>query len=138
MRSRPNSSRFRDARVRSDRLSVAGNGPVEPSSWDLASRNFVLALAKSYIAAMNASVPDTEVFISAAEADEGFARLLQQVREGVRYVVTSEGRPVARLTPYEAPADSRAAAREVLFEHLRNQKAMNVEITWTRDELHDL
>ena len=111
---------------------------VEEVGRAVAFRNFVLALTAGYISAMSASGPDTDVFISAAEADEGFPRLLQQVREGVRYIVTSDGRPVARLTPYEAPADSRAAAREALFEHLRTQEPMNVEITWTRDELYDL
>ena len=87
---------------------------------------------------MPTSNPNREAYISAADANRGFSRVLREVREGASYVVTSHGRPVARVTPYDAVSpESRAAAREALFERLRNQEPMNLEITWTRDELHE-
>lgn len=87
---------------------------------------------------MTTSPPDREVRISADEARLGFSRVLREVREGATYLVTEHGRPVARVTPYAAPRVDREAAKAALFEHLRNQPAMNVEITWTRDDLYDL
>ena len=87
---------------------------------------------------MPTSAPRVEVHISAAEANRGFSRLLREVREGATYVVTAHGRPVARVTPYDTVSpEDRTAAREALFARLRMQPAMNLEITWTRDELHE-
>jgi prevent-host-death family protein len=86
---------------------------------------------------MTTSAPKREVQISAAEANRGFSRLLREVREGATYVVTSHGRPVARVTPYDTVSpEDRAAAREALFARLRSQPAMDIG-PWTREELHD-
>ncbi len=87
---------------------------------------------------MTTSAPKPEVQISAAEANRGFSRLLREVREGATYVVTAHGRPVARMTPYDTVSpEDRTAAREALFARLRSQPAMNMEISWTRDDLHE-
>ena len=76
---------------------------------------------------MTTSPPDPELRISAAEANRAFSRVLREVREGKRYVVTSHGRPVARLTPYDdVPPDVRAAAREALWARLRSQQAVDI------------
>jgi prevent-host-death family protein len=76
-----------------------------------------------------------EKAISAAEANRKFSALLRGVREGQSYIVTSHGRPVARIAPVskEAGADRAKAA---LLKRLRAQKAIDIG-PWTRDELYD-
>lgn len=74
--------------------------------------------------------------ISAAEANREFSRLLRGVREGKTYIVTSHGRPVAKLTPMTADEQAREEARLKLFEHLRSRPALNAG-PWTREELYD-
>jgi prevent-host-death family protein len=79
-----------------------------------------------------------EKAISAADANRKFSQLLRDVREGRSYIVTSHGRPVARITPIQSKAgkvgDSRAWGR--LLRRLRKQPVMNIG-RWTRDELYD-
>lgn len=72
--------------------------------------------------------------VSAAEANRSFSRLLRGVRAGRRYVVTSHGRPVAQVIPFEQP--DREAARAALFARLARQPALDLP-RWTRDELYD-
>jgi prevent-host-death family protein len=43
-----------------------------------------------------------EKSVSAADANRRFSDLLRGVRQGQSYVVTSHGRPVAKLIPAEA------------------------------------
>ncbi|NCT66177.1 MAG: type II toxin-antitoxin system prevent-host-death family antitoxin [Rhodanobacteraceae bacterium] len=78
--------------------------------------------------------------ISAADANRKFSQLLRGVREeGATYIVTSHGRPVAKIVPVETGArDARTASRAkaVLLERLRKQPTFKVE-PWTRDELYD-
>ncbi len=74
--------------------------------------------------------------ISAAEANREFSRLLRGVREGKTYVVTSHGRPVAKLVPMSGEEQAREEARQKLLEHLRSQPALKAG-PWTRDELYD-
>jgi prevent-host-death family protein len=64
--------------------------------------------------------------ISAADANRNFSELLRGVREGRSYVVTSHGKPVARIIPYEGPDLNREAAKYRLFARLRAQPAMNL------------
>jgi prevent-host-death family protein len=82
----------------------------------------------------------SEETISAAEANRAFSRLLRGVREGRSYVVTSHGRPVAKLVPANAGEDVerrlRRAARKMLFERLAGQPALNAG-PWTREELYE-
>ena len=77
--------------------------------------------------------------IPAAEANRHFSKLLRDVKAGETVVVTSRGEPVARIEPLR-PEDSEAARREKAFAklvaRLRSQPAMNIPITWTRDELY--
>ena len=77
----------------------------------------------------------TELTISAAEANRGFSRVLREVSQGASYVVTSHGRPVAKVTPYEARSD-RDSAWKALMERLRTQPAQDFG-PWTREELHE-
>jgi prevent-host-death family protein len=74
--------------------------------------------------------------ISAAEANRRFSHLLQGVREGRSYVVTSHGKPLARLTPASAHQPAATSARERLFAHLSSQAPVNAP-KWTRDELYE-
>jgi prevent-host-death family protein len=77
-----------------------------------------------------------EQTLSAADANRKFSRLLRGVREGRTYVVTSHGRPVARIIPAGRNEGLAAAARKVLFARLRAQKPIEVG-RWTRDELYE-
>jgi prevent-host-death family protein len=78
--------------------------------------------------------------ISAAEANRSFSRLLRGVREGRSYVVTSHGRPIARLVPIDetkaADDRMREAAKRELLRRLESQPPMDIG-RWTRDELYD-
>ena len=77
-----------------------------------------------------------EETVSAAEANREFSKLLRGVRDGNSYVVTSHGRPVAKLVPIDEEAIAREQARERLMERLRSQPVRNIG-RWTRDELYD-
>jgi prevent-host-death family protein len=77
--------------------------------------------------------------ISAADANRNFSQMLRCVREeGATYVVTTHGKPVARIVPYEDDAENktREAARKALLKRLAAQPALNIG-RWTRDELYD-
>lgn len=77
--------------------------------------------------------------ISSADANRHFSRLLREVREqGATYVVTSHGKPVARIVPIDVQrsAQERELAKQRLLERLRSQPALNIP-RWTRDELYE-
>jgi prevent-host-death family protein len=76
-----------------------------------------------------------EKTISAADANRKFSRLLREVQEGRRYVITSHGRPVARIEPMGKEHDA-DRAHDALLKRLRSQKAIDIG-PWTRDELYD-
>jgi prevent-host-death family protein len=57
--------------------------------------------------------------ISAADANRKFSLLLRGVREGRSYVVTSHGKPVARLVPADENREIREQALTVLLARLR-------------------
>lgn len=74
--------------------------------------------------------------VSAADANRRFSELLRTVRKGRSVVVTSHGKPVAKISP--VVEDNRVAegARSALFARLRRERAVNAG-RWTRDELYD-
>jgi len=86
--------------------------------------------------------------VSAADANRKFSLILRGVREGRSYVVTSHGRPVARIVPVEsgegaatnvgasAATKVGARARSALLARLKRQPVANAR-RWTRDELYD-
>ncbi len=76
-----------------------------------------------------------EKAISAADANRKFSQVLRDVREGKSYVVTSHGRPVARIAPVSADHEP-ASARRALLRRLRSEPVTNVG-RWKRDELYD-
>lgn len=74
--------------------------------------------------------------VSAADANRRFSELLRKVRAGGSFVVTSHGRPVARIIPIDAPDPTITSARRALFDRLRGQRATDVG-RWTREELYE-
>jgi prevent-host-death family protein len=74
--------------------------------------------------------------ISAADANREFSRLLQGVKKGHSYVVTSHGTPVAKIAPVEEDSKFAAKARTVLLTRLKAQVPIEIG-SWTRDELYD-
>ena len=76
-----------------------------------------------------------EVNIAAADANRRFSELLRLVREGRSFIVTSHGRPVARLAPIDARESASAGARRLLLDRLRRAPVADVG-RWSRDELY--
>jgi prevent-host-death family protein len=74
--------------------------------------------------------------VSAAEANRRFSLLLRGVREGRSYVVTSHGRPVARIVPVSEREGVATTARAALLDRLERQPLVKTE-PWTRDELYE-
>ena len=74
--------------------------------------------------------------VSAADANRRFSELLRTVKTGRSVVVTSHGKPVARISP--VIEDDRAAegARSALFARLYRERVVNSG-RWTRDELYN-
>ena len=77
-----------------------------------------------------------EEVVSAADANRRFSLLLRGVREGRSYVVTSHGKPVARLIPAGKHDDVASSARATLLSRLEKQPAVTAG-RWTRDELYE-
>ena len=73
--------------------------------------------------------------ISAAEANRKFSQVLREVREGKSFIVTSHGKPVAKISP---PAKSATSdrAREAFFRRLERQPIRNIG-RWKREELYE-
>ena len=74
--------------------------------------------------------------VSAAEANRNFSAILRGVREGQSYLVTSHGRPVARIVPTTRQLDLTAAARNALLARLESQPLVDIG-RWSRDELYE-
>ncbi|MHB1543564.1 MAG: type II toxin-antitoxin system Phd/YefM family antitoxin [Gammaproteobacteria bacterium] len=77
-----------------------------------------------------------EETVSAADANRRFSLLLRGVREGHSYVVTSHGKPVARLIPAGKHDDVAISTRATLLSRLENQPVIHAG-RWTRDELYE-
>ncbi len=77
-----------------------------------------------------------EKAVSAADANRNFSELLRGVRRGRSYLVTSHGRPVARLFPAGETGKAATGARDVLLARLRRQPEKKIG-RWTRDELYE-
>lgn len=77
-----------------------------------------------------------EKAVSAADANRRFSELLRAVRRGRSVLVTSHGRPVARIVPVAEEYRTRNTARSALFARLRRERLAAIG-RWTRDELYD-
>jgi len=74
--------------------------------------------------------------ISAADANREFSTVLRRVREGHVYIVTSHGRPVARIVPVTSGEEIGTAARTALFKRLEAARALAIP-KWAREELYE-
>jgi prevent-host-death family protein len=74
--------------------------------------------------------------VSAAEANRNFSKMLHDVRQGGSYVITSHGKPVAKIIPFASRDAVAVAAKEALLARLRAQRGVVVG-RWTRDELYE-
>lgn len=79
---------------------------------------------------------DMENAVSAADANRRFSELLRSVKKGGSVIVTSHGKPVARITPVGEDEGIAVGSRAALFARLRRERAVNAG-RWTRDELYD-
>ncbi len=77
-----------------------------------------------------------EEVVSAADANRKFSLILRRVREGHSYVVTSHGRPVARIVPADKRERVGSGARAALLERLARQPVVDAG-PWSRDELYE-
>lgn len=75
--------------------------------------------------------------VTAADANRYFSKLLREVQNGRSCVITSHGRPVARLVPITSADSARNAAKDGLLARLRAQPATSSIGRWTRDELYE-
>lgn len=85
---------------------------------------------------MATSLASTEKVVSAAEANREFSRILREVRDGRSFVVTSHGRPVARITPVSVEDGAVRRARSALLRRLEAQDVVDIG-GWTRAELYE-
>jgi prevent-host-death family protein len=74
--------------------------------------------------------------VSASDANRRFSELLRTVKTGRSVIVTSHGKPVAKITPIVDDERAAEGARSALFTRLRKERAVNVG-RWKRDELYD-
>jgi len=74
--------------------------------------------------------------ISSADANRNFSSLLRAVREGDSYVVTSHGKPVARIVPAGRHEAVATTARDLLLRRLAGQPVQEIG-RWSRDELYE-
>ena len=74
--------------------------------------------------------------VSAADANRRFSELLRTVKKGRSVVVTSHGKPVAKISPVVENDRAAEGARSALFTRLRRERAVNAG-RWTRAELYD-
>jgi prevent-host-death family protein len=79
---------------------------------------------------------DFEETVSAADANRRFSELLRTVREGRRIIVTSHGRPVAKIVPITEHDQTHRGARTGLISRLRAEPVVDIG-RWTRDELYE-
>jgi prevent-host-death family protein len=75
--------------------------------------------------------------IAAADANRRFSELLRAVQKGRSVVVTSHGKPVAKITPVIRDDRATEAARSALFARLKSERVVKSGRRWTRDELYD-
>jgi prevent-host-death family protein len=77
-----------------------------------------------------------EEAVSAADANRRFSQLLRAVRDGRTVLVTSHGKPVARIVPVTEHDRTSEGTRAALLDRLRAEPVTNIG-RWTRDELYE-
>jgi len=77
-----------------------------------------------------------EKTVSAADANRRFSELLRTIRRGRSVLVTSHGKPVARIVPAAEGDRAQRAARSALLTRLRAERIGTIG-RWQRDELYE-
>ena len=78
----------------------------------------------------------TDKLVSAADANRRFSELLRGVREGQSFLVTTHGKPVAKLVPAGKDDTTATGAHKALLTRLRAEPIATIG-RWTRDELYE-
>ena len=73
--------------------------------------------------------------ISASDANQRFSEMLREVQEGGSFVVTSRGRPVAKVTPVD-DVDRQAPAIDALLAFLVELPRRRLD-AWRREDLYE-
>lgn len=76
-----------------------------------------------------------EQAITASDANQRFSEMLREVQNGTTYIVTSCGRPVAKVMPVDDLAEQARALRE-LHEFMASQPRGSLP-GWRREDLYD-
>ena len=79
---------------------------------------------------------NVDKLVSAADANRRFSELLRGVREGRSFVVTTHGKPVAKLVPVAQDDRHAQGARRALLARLHAEPIVEIG-RWTRDELYE-
>ena len=74
--------------------------------------------------------------VSAADANRNFSKILQGVRQGRSYLVTSHGKPAAKIVPVSESDAMASSAWTSLLARLRSQPVVDIG-RWTREELYE-
>lgn len=77
-----------------------------------------------------------ERFVTATEANQRFSELLRDVQAGESYVVTSRGKPVARMTPVVIDQQARRQNIRELLDYAKTLPRRTAG-PWTREDLYD-
>lgn len=78
--------------------------------------------------------------ISLREANQGFSRCVREVEAGAEFVITRDGRPVARLVPIGTKrvlTPEQEAARERTRARMRKGWSLGPVAPFDRDALHE-
>lgn len=79
-----------------------------------------------------------ERLITATEANQRFSEMLRDVQSGESFVVTSRGKPVAKLVPIDEAAMIAEQSKKIgaLLEYVETLPRMNAG-PWKREDLYD-
>jgi prevent-host-death family protein len=75
--------------------------------------------------------------ITATEANRSFSGMLQDVREGNSYTITSHGQVVARIVPAAEDDSFKRRILSELIERARKRESLGIPVTWSRDDLYE-
>ena len=65
-----------------------------------------------------------------------FSELLKVVKQGRSVIITSHGKPVARVVPYVGDTRTAEVARSALFARLKAERITKIGL-WSRAELYE-
>lgn len=75
--------------------------------------------------------------ITATEANQRFSELLRDVESGETFVVTSRGRPVARMVPVDDEAKQKRDRKFTALMERLDAIPFRIRGPWKREDLYD-